>query len=145
MPLLPSMDRGSHGGPESGSSGSDSSESEKEWREGGEEEEEEDEEQVSISCLLDDSVFSDAASMLAHCKEKHGFDFLAVRDRLGLDFYGTIKLVNFSESLRVDDMFAHALAHPVLFAQSVGVCLKAAPSLPTSPSRIWPTTASSSP
>ncbi|KAG4221567.1 hypothetical protein PC116_g29957, partial [Phytophthora cactorum] len=34
-------------------------------------------------------------SMLAHCKEKHGFDFLGVRQRLQLDFHGCVKLVNF--------------------------------------------------
>ncbi len=40
----------------------------------------------AVQSLFDDGVFPDAMSMLAHCKEKHHFDFLAVRDRLGLDF-----------------------------------------------------------
>lgn len=56
-----------------------------------------DEESLEIVSLLDDKVFSDAISMLAHCKDKFNFDFVATRDRLGLDFYGSIKLVNFSE------------------------------------------------
>lgn len=55
-----------------------------------------DEESVEIVSLLDDKVFPDATSMLEHCKNSFNFDFVAVRDRLGLDFYGGIKLVNFS-------------------------------------------------
>lgn len=55
-------------------------------------------ESLEIVSLLDDKVFPDAASMLAHCKDTHNFDFVAARDRLGLDFYGSIKLVNFSVS-----------------------------------------------
>ncbi len=58
---------------------------------------EDDEEPQTVISLLDDRVFPDAASMLSYCKETHGFDFLAVRDHLGLDFYGSVKLINFSE------------------------------------------------
>jgi protein arginine N-methyltransferase 3 len=56
------------------------------------------EETVQVISLLDDRVFPDAMSMISYCKEKYGFDFLAVRDRLQLDFHGTVKLINFSES-----------------------------------------------
>ncbi|CAK7197770.1 Ribosomal protein arginine N-methyltransferase rmt3 [Sporothrix eucalyptigena] len=56
---------------------------------------EDDEEPLAVISLLDDRVFPDAPSMVAYCKEEHGFDFLAVRDRLGLDFYGSVKLINF--------------------------------------------------
>lgn len=52
-------------------------------------------ESLEIVSFFDDKVFPDAASMLAHCKDKHSFDFVATRDRLGLDFYGSIKLVNY--------------------------------------------------
>lgn len=55
-----------------------------------------DEESLEIVSLLDDKVFPDAQSMLEHLKDSFKFDFVAVRDRLGLDFYGSIKLVNFS-------------------------------------------------
>lgn len=55
------------------------------------------EESLEIVSLLDDKVFPDAASMLSHCKDKFNFDFVATRDRLSLDFYGSIKLVNFSK------------------------------------------------
>jgi protein arginine N-methyltransferase 3 len=37
--------------------------------------------------------------MLAYCKDKFGFDFIGVRDRLGLDFHGCVKLINLGESL----------------------------------------------
>ncbi|TVY50517.1 Ribosomal protein arginine N-methyltransferase rmt3 [Lachnellula cervina] len=54
-----------------------------------------DEEEMQFISLLDDEVFTDIMSMLNHCKDKHNFDFLQVRQRLGLDFYGTIKFVNY--------------------------------------------------
>lgn len=56
-----------------------------------------DEESLEIVSLFDDKVFPDAASMLSYCRDKFNFDFVAARDRLGLDFYGSIKLVNYSE------------------------------------------------
>lgn len=57
-----------------------------------------DEEETQFISLLDDEVFTDIMSMLNHCKENHNFDFLEVRQRLGLDFYGNIKLVNYIRS-----------------------------------------------
>ncbi|KAI1382756.1 S-adenosyl-L-methionine-dependent methyltransferase [Hypoxylon trugodes] len=80
--------------PPSDSEDSDSREEDEGWSdaEGVEDENEEDPEVIS---LLDDRVFPDVMSMLAHCKEKHGFDFLGVRQRLQLDFHGCVKLVNF--------------------------------------------------
>ncbi|KAH8903939.1 hypothetical protein BR93DRAFT_946790 [Coniochaeta sp. PMI_546] len=53
------------------------------------------EETVQVISLLDDRVFPDAISMISYCKEKYGFDFIAVRDRLQLDFHGTVKFINF--------------------------------------------------
>ncbi|KAK5635285.1 hypothetical protein RRF57_010997 [Xylaria bambusicola] len=58
--------------------------------------EEDEEETPEVISLLDDRVFPDVISMLAHCKEKHNFDFLAVRQKLQLDFHGCVKLVNFN-------------------------------------------------
>lgn len=54
-----------------------------------------DEEPSTVVSLLDSETFSNPSDMLAHCKEKYGFDFLATVRRLQLDFYGAIKLVNF--------------------------------------------------
>lgn len=52
-------------------------------------------ESLEVVSLLDDKVFPDAVSMLAHCRDQHNFDFVATRDRLALNFYGSIKLVNY--------------------------------------------------
>lgn len=81
-------------GSDSGSDASSSSGDEDEWLD----QDEEQEEAPAIISLLDDHVFPDVVSMLNSCKEK-GLDFLAIRDRLNLDFYGLIKLINFSRSL----------------------------------------------
>lgn len=77
-------------------SSSDSEDSRGEGEDWSDAEEDEEETQEVIS-LLDDRVFPDVMSMLAHCREKYGFDFLGVRQRLQLDFHGCVKLVNFSE------------------------------------------------
>jgi type I protein arginine methyltransferase len=55
-------------------------------------------EETQFISLLDDEVFTDIHAMLDHCKQKHNFDFLQIRQRLALDFYGSIKLVNFIRS-----------------------------------------------
>jgi protein arginine N-methyltransferase 3 len=54
-------------------------------------------ETVSVISLLDDRVFPDAMSMISYCKEKYNLDFLGIRNRLCLDFHGTVRLINFSE------------------------------------------------
>jgi protein arginine N-methyltransferase 3 len=55
-------------------------------------------EETQFISLMDDEVFTDMMQMLNHCKEKHNIDFLDIRSRLGLDFYGNIKLVNYLRS-----------------------------------------------
>lgn len=80
--------------PVSDSESSDSREDEEGWNDV-----EEDEETQEVISLLDDRVFPDVVTMLAHCKEAHKFDFLALRQRLKLDFHGCVKLVNYSMSL----------------------------------------------
>ncbi|KAI1099092.1 S-adenosyl-L-methionine-dependent methyltransferase [Jackrogersella minutella] len=75
------------------SDSSDSREDEEGWSDA--EEEDDEEETPEVISLLDDRVFPDVVPMLAHCKEKHGFDFLGIRQRLQLDFHGCVKLVNF--------------------------------------------------
>lgn len=76
---------------------SDISSDESDW----EDAEAEEEETVNIISLLDDTVFPNLNAMLQHCRDKHNFDLLAVRSRLGLDFFGTVRLVNFSLSIWV--------------------------------------------
>lgn len=55
-------------------------------------------EETKFVSLLDGEVFTDIYSMLGHCKDKHNFDFLKLRQKLALDFYGNIKLVNYIRS-----------------------------------------------
>jgi protein arginine N-methyltransferase 3 len=55
-------------------------------------------EETQFISLMDDEVFTDLMQMLNHCKEKHNLDFLGIRSKLGLDFYGNIKLVNYLRS-----------------------------------------------
>ncbi len=57
-----------------------------------------DEEETQFISLLDDEVFMDIHQMLRHCKEKYNFDFLLIRQKLKLDFYGNIKFVNYIRS-----------------------------------------------
>ncbi|KAK2070901.1 hypothetical protein P8C59_005363 [Phyllachora maydis] len=73
-------------------SGADLSE-EDGWQDANPDEDVEDE--VAVISLVDDRVFPNALQMIEHCKANHSLDFLAIRDRLGLDFHGTVKLINF--------------------------------------------------
>lgn len=83
------------------------------------------EEREKIISLLDNEVFPDVASMLAHCKEKYNFDFLKIRDNFTLDFYGCIRLVNYirseiksgrlvSSNISLTDFEAEEFLKPVL-------------------------------
>ena len=54
-----------------------------------------DEEPITIVSLLDSQTFPTVAAMLDHCKQQHSFDFATVLNRLGLDFHGAVKLVNY--------------------------------------------------
>ncbi|KAI5928235.1 S-adenosyl-L-methionine-dependent methyltransferase [Camillea tinctor] len=104
---------------------SDSESSDSRDEEGWNDIEEDEEEVQEVISLLDDRVFPDVMSMLVHCKEKHNFDFLAVRQRLQLDFHGCVKLVNFirqrvheglpvSEDISVADIDHEQYLKPVL-------------------------------
>ncbi|KAI3552733.1 methyltransferase domain-containing protein [Colletotrichum lupini] len=101
--------------------GSDVSSDESDWDDA----EPEEEEAQSFISLLDDTVFPDVDAMLRHCRTKHNFDFLAIRRRLGLDFFGTVKLVNYirqhihdgsalPETISVDDIADERYMKPVI-------------------------------
>lgn len=105
---------------DSASSASESASGESDWQDV-----ENDEEAQTVVSLLDEQTFSNPSDMLAHCKQKHGFDFLANVKRLQLDFYGAIKLVNFlraraqkgealPESISKEDLSSDELLKPVL-------------------------------
>lgn len=56
---------------------------------------EDDSEALDFKCLLCDDVSKSGPKMLDHCKTAHNFDFLAIRQQHNLDFYSTIKLINY--------------------------------------------------
>ncbi|KAI1128017.1 S-adenosyl-L-methionine-dependent methyltransferase [Nemania abortiva] len=102
--------------------------------------EEDEEETPEVISLLDDRVFPDVISMLAHCKDKHNFDFLGVRQKLQLDFHGCVKLVNFirqrvheglpvSENISLADIDDDAYLKPVLDDDAVIIGLYDLPEL----------------
>ncbi|KAI0914568.1 S-adenosyl-L-methionine-dependent methyltransferase [Ustulina deusta] len=108
--------------------------------------EEDEEETPEVISLLDDRVFPDVISMLAHCKDKHNFDFLGVRQRLQLDFHGCVKLVNFirqrvheglsvSENISLANIDDDAYLKPVLDDDAVIIGLYDLPEL-SAPSSI---------
>lgn len=55
----------------------------------------EDVEALHVNCLICDEIFNDAGVMLDHCRSEHSFDFLEIRRLHNLDFYSTIKLINY--------------------------------------------------
>ncbi|KAH6621271.1 S-adenosyl-L-methionine-dependent methyltransferase [Chaetomium sp. MPI-SDFR-AT-0129] len=135
-------------------SDSDTDNNDENWltQPGAEDDDEDREESVPVVSLLDDQVFPDAASMLAHCREKHGFDFLAVRDGLGLDFLGCVRLINLvrrstkegkklPEKITAEDLADDALLIPVLEDDALIFCLDDLPELGQSEQAAAPVTA----
>lgn len=55
----------------------------------------EDVEVLHVKCLICEEIFNDASVMLDHCRSEHSFDFLEIRRLKNLDFYSTIKLINY--------------------------------------------------
>ncbi|KAI9674119.1 MAG: hypothetical protein M1817_001937 [Caeruleum heppii] len=55
-----------------------------------------------ITCLWNDTVLPDIPRFLSHCREEHGYDMVTICRELGvtagLDFYGTIRLINYIRS-----------------------------------------------
>lgn len=46
-------------------------------------------------CLFCAEIFPSAREVFDHCTKTHGFDFLRARHQLGLDFYQSIRLINY--------------------------------------------------
>ncbi|KAK4627282.1 Ribosomal protein arginine N-methyltransferase rmt3 [Fulvia fulva] len=59
---------------------------------------EDDTEVLSIKCLLCDEKFPTAQAMSEHCAKTHDFDLVSVQRQHKLDFYTTIKFVNYIRS-----------------------------------------------
>lgn len=60
--------------------------------------EEEEEEGPDFLCFFCDSRYSSCDDLFDHCSSTHHFDFRAIRKALGLNFYGSFKLINFVRS-----------------------------------------------
>ncbi|KAH8601357.1 putative ribosomal protein arginine N-methytransferase rmt3 [Bisporella sp. PMI_857] len=113
--------------------------------EGWEDVEEDIVEETFIS-LLDDEVFPDISSMLEHCKNKHNFDFLEIRQRVTSGFYDNIKLVNFirsqvhsglpvSADITKNDFEDDKFLKPVLEDDALLISLDDLPELPSESER----------
>jgi hypothetical protein len=75
-------------------------------------------ETLHVKCLICEEFFNDASVMLDHCRSEHSFDFLEIRRLQNLDFYSTIKLVNYIRSVVKDGQPPDVpdLADPSLWA-----------------------------
>lgn len=61
-------------------------------------ESDEDESLSDYLCLFCDTRFDATTTLFDHCKSQHSFDFHGIIKELGLDFYGSIKLINYVRS-----------------------------------------------
>ena len=68
-------------------------------------------ENLDVKCLLCDMTHPTAPQSLEHCKQAHGFDLAAHVMQYKLDFYGAIKLVNYTRSTK-----SSVLNDPALWA-----------------------------
>ncbi|KAK5020031.1 Ribosomal protein arginine N-methyltransferase rmt3 [Cryomyces antarcticus] len=58
----------------------------------------EEEENLQVKDFFSDETFPSARAMLEFCQDQYGFDFVKVQKDLGLEFYSSIKLVNYLRS-----------------------------------------------
>lgn len=66
-----------------------------EWQAGGLEEAEEDD---AAQCLFCRDELPSSKAVFQHCAEVHSFDFVKLRADARLDFYDTLRLINFIRS-----------------------------------------------
>ncbi|GAB1739670.1 hypothetical protein NU219Hw_g4614t1 [Hortaea werneckii] len=59
---------------------------------------EEENEELQVKSLLDEQVFPSVRAMVEHCKAQHGFDLDSIRKTNVLDFYSTLRLINYIRS-----------------------------------------------
>lgn len=63
-----------------------------------EEDGDENDEDLEFLCLFCDFKYSSCDALFDHCRLTHFFDFNGIRKDLGLDFYGSFKLINYVRS-----------------------------------------------
>ncbi|KAF8403658.1 hypothetical protein HHK36_011762 [Tetracentron sinense] len=59
---------------------------------------EEEDSDPDFLCLFCDAKYSSSEALFEHCTSNHNFDFQSIRKTLGLDFYGSFKLINYVRS-----------------------------------------------
>lgn len=69
---------------------------------GWEDVEADEDEDLNVKCLVCSETYPAARRMLDHCSTIHGLDLLSAIKQHSLDFYGTIKLVNYIRSAAND-------------------------------------------
>ncbi|XVF24506.1 hypothetical protein REPUB_Repub13aG0133900 [Reevesia pubescens] len=69
-----------------------------------EEDDDENEEESEFVCLFCDSKYDSCDALFEHCRLTHFFDFNGIRKELGLDFYGSFKLINYVRSQVADNI-----------------------------------------
>lgn len=65
----------------------------------------EDESPADYLCLFCDSRFNSTRTLFDHCKSQHFFDFDRIVKDLALDFYGSMKLINYIRSQVISKHF----------------------------------------
>ncbi|KAK8299144.1 hypothetical protein V6Z11_D05G303700 [Gossypium hirsutum] len=68
-----------------------------------EEDGDENDEDLEFLCLFCDFKYSSCDALFDHCRLTHFFDFNGIRKDLGLDFYGSFKLINYVRSQVADN------------------------------------------
>lgn len=64
-----------------------------------------DEEEMNapMKCLFCPGTFLDTSSLFEHVKQTHGFDFLRTKAKLNLDFYQSMRLVNYVRTMSFEN------------------------------------------
>ncbi|XP_022745039.1 probable protein arginine N-methyltransferase 3 [Durio zibethinus] len=73
------------------------------WTEDENEDDDENDEDSVFLCLFCDSKYGSCDALFEHCRLTHFFDFNGIRKELGLDFYGSFKLINYVRSQVADN------------------------------------------
>ncbi|KAH1064449.1 hypothetical protein J1N35_029436 [Gossypium stocksii] len=68
-----------------------------------EEDGDENDEDLEFLCLFCEFKYSSCDALFDHCRLTHFFDFNGIRKDLGLDFYGSFKLINYVRSQVADN------------------------------------------
>ncbi|KAF9426283.1 hypothetical protein BGZ94_006727 [Podila epigama] len=68
-------------------------------------------------CLFCSAIFPSAKQVFDHCTSTHGFNFLKTRQELGLDFYHSIRLINYLRQQAIDKPGFDQTSHFVVEGQ----------------------------